>query len=126
MQTTDIIKNFVAGGAIAQNRLVRLGATNLQVLQASAAADALIGVCHQPGGAASGERCDVVINGTADVEFGAAVTRGALLMADGNGRAITAAAAAGTNVRIVGVALTDAAASGDIGQVLLSPGSFQG
>jgi hypothetical protein len=126
MQTTDIIKSFVAGGAIAQFRLVRLGAANTQVLQASAAADALIGVSHQPGGAATGERCDVVINGTADVEFGAAVTRGALLMADANGRAITAAAAAGTNVRIIGVALTDAAALGDIGQVLLSPGSFQG
>ena len=126
MQTTDIIKSFFAGAAIAALRLVRFGANNTQVLQASAGADFVIGVCHQPGGAASGERVDVVINGVCDVEFGAAVARGALLMSDAQGRAITATAAAGTNVRTIGVAMTDAAAAGDIGQVLLSPGSFQG
>lgn len=126
MQTIDIVKSFFAGGAIAQFRIVRFGANNTQVLQASAGADAQIGVCHQPGGAASGERVDVVVNGLCDVEFGAAVTRGALLMADAQGRAITAAAAAGTNVRTLGVAMTDAAAAGDIGQIMISPGSFQG
>jgi hypothetical protein len=73
-----------------------------------------------------GERVDVVVNGLCDVEFGAAVTRGALLMADAQGRAITAAAAAGVNVRILGVAMTDAAAAGDIGQIMISPGNFQG
>ncbi|MCA3266635.1 MAG: DUF2190 family protein [Azospirillum sp.] len=126
MQTTDIVKSFIAGGAIAAFRLVRFGANNTQVLQASAAGDSIIGVCHQPLGAALNERCDVALAGIVDVEFGAAVTRGALLTSDANGRAIVAAAAAGTNIRTIGQAMTDAAAAGDIGQVLLSPGSFQG
>jgi hypothetical protein len=127
MQTMDIVKNFVAGAAIAALRIVRFGANNTQVLQASAATDFSIGVCHQPGGAsAAGERVDVVVTGICDVEFGAAVARGVLLMPDAQGRAITATAAAGTNIRVIGVAMTDAAAAGDIGQILVSQCSLQG
>jgi len=66
-----------------------------------------------------------VLSGVATVEYGGTVTVGALLISDSTGRAIAATAAAGTNVRTIGVAMV-AGVVGDLGAVLLSPGSFQG
>lgn len=118
-------KSFRAGGAISPFRLVRHGTADDTVVQASAVGDALIGVnvnINVPGAQA---RVDIVISGVAEVEYGGTVTRGALLTTDASGRAVVAAPAAGTNNRIIGVAL-EAGVVGDIGTVNLSPGSFQG
>jgi hypothetical protein len=74
---------------------------------------------------ASGERTDIVHTGIADVEFGGTVTRGGPVTSDANGRAVAAAPAAGSNVRIIGFAV-NSQVSGDIGPVLLEPGLMQG
>jgi hypothetical protein len=61
----------------------------------------------------------------ATVTYGGTVTRGQLVISDSTGRAITATATAGTNVRTCGVAMVSGVV-GDLGAVLLTPGSFQG
>lgn len=120
-----LTKTYSAGGAIAERRIVKHGASDGVVLQGAAATDAGFGVCVQPGGAASGERCDVQTHGIAQVVCGAGVTRGQLLTSDANGKVITAAAAAGSNVRVVGIA-DQSGVLDDIIRMLIAPGSFQG
>ena len=124
MSNIILARNYTAGGAIPAFRLVRLSAAETVVL-ATAGTDAIIGAI-QDVSPANGERVDVVHMGVAFIEAGAAVAQGALLMADANGRAITATAAAGSNVRTIGFAIEAAAALGDQIRVQLSPGSFQG
>lgn len=124
MANTLLNKNYTAGAAIAAYRIVKPGASDGEVLQAAAATDSLMGVCESVG-PASGERCDIVKSGIADVEFGGAVTRGGPVTADANGKAVAAAPAAGANVRIIGYAEVSAVA-GDISPVLIAPGVMQG
>jgi hypothetical protein len=125
VSSPTLIRNFVAGGAIAANRIVKFGTADGQVVQAAAATDLLIGVCHQPGGAASGARCDVVLEGVTEVQAGGTITRGTQVTADANGKAVAVTAAAGSNVRVVGTALVSAA-NDDLIPILLGVGSFQG
>lgn len=120
----NTIVNYVAGAAVAPFRVVKLS-SDTAVIQSAAAADFHVGVCVQPAGAASGARLDVSVDGPTDVEFGGTVTRGDLLTTDSVGRAITATAAAGVNVRIIGIALVSAVV-GDIGRIVVSQASFQG
>lgn len=124
MSNPTLIKNFKAEAAIAKYRIVKHGAADDQVLQGALATDSLIGVSTDID-AAINERCDVILSGQADVEYGGAVTRGALLTADASGRAVAAAPAAGANNRTIGVAMVSGVL-GDIGSVSLSPGSVQG
>jgi len=124
MNRPDLIKNLIAGGAISKHRIVKFGADADHVVQASAAADSLLGVAVELDKVAD-ERTDVVLTGAATVEYGAAVSEGDLLSSDADGKAIPAAAAGGSNVRVIGVALVDGV-DGDLGSVLLSQGSFQG
>jgi hypothetical protein len=119
-----LITSHNAGGAIAKRRIVKFGATDLLVVAAALAADFLMGVTTDIAAAAD-ERVDVVRTGITPVEYGGAVTRGAPLTSDAQGRAVTAAPAAGANVRIIGYAEVSGAA-GDIGSVLISPGVMQG
>lgn len=122
--STTLTKGFKAGAAITRRRIVKFGADDASVLLGAAATDALIGVSTEID-AAIGEPCDVHLGGIPEVEFGGAVTRGAQLTSDATGRAIAAAPAAGANVRTIGIALVSAVA-GDIGPIMLSPGSLQG
>lgn len=117
------ILNFDAGAAINGNRILKLSA-DATVVQAAAATDALIGVSDS-NGAASGERIDVTLTGVAEICLGGTVTRGALLTSDSAGKGVAAAPSAGVNNRVIGVALVSGV-SGDIIDVLLSPGSMQG
>jgi hypothetical protein len=119
-----LTKNYTAGAAIAAFRIVKPGAADGAVIQAAAATDFLIGV-NDGVAPASGERTDIVHTGIADVEFGGTVTRGGPVTSDANGRAVAAAPAAGSNVRIIGFAV-NSQVSGDIGPVLLEPGLMQG
>lgn len=125
MSVPTLIRSFTAAAAIGQNRIVHVSAAE-QVSQSAAATAAMVGVCVQPGGAAAGAPCDVALEGIAEVVAGAAISVGALVTADAQGRAIAASAAAGANIRVLGVALEPATAAGDIIPVLLSQGSFQG
>jgi hypothetical protein len=117
-------KNFLAGGAIAAFRIVRMSAADT-VVQASAVGDALIGV-NDGAAPLSGERCDIVMAGMCFVEAGAAFAVGARLTSDGQGRAVAAAPNAGVNNSIIGIAVDAAQAAGDIVRMLISPHSLQG
>lgn len=126
MPNPQLVKSFVAEAAVLPYRVVKFGTADGQVVQSAAATDAHIGVADNLGQATAGARIDVLMSGIAEAEAGAAITRGALLSADSQGRVITAAASAGTNAAVVGRALVSAGAAGEVIPVLLGPGSFQG
>lgn len=124
MANTLLNKNYLAEAAIAPFRIVKMGAADGGVLLAAAATDALIGVCEAVG-PASGERCDVVKVGLADVELGGTVVRGGPITADATGKGVAAAPAAGVNNRVIGFAEISGVA-GDIIPVFISPCVMQG
>ncbi|PCJ57857.1 MAG: DUF2190 domain-containing protein [Rhodospirillaceae bacterium] len=124
MGTPTLTKNFIAEAAITKRRIVKFGTADGQVVQGAAVTDALFGVSADLD-AAINERIDVHVAGIVEVEIGAAVTRGDLLTADANGKAVAAAPAAGVNNNIIGHAMVSAV-DGDIADVLLAPGSTQG
>jgi len=117
-------KNYMAGGTIAYGRLVKFSADRT-VVQAAAATDLIVGVCQQPGGAASGERVDICHSGMPEVEFGGTVNRGDVVTADADGKAVAAAPAGGTNNRIAGFPVATQA-SGDIAPIVMALGFKQG
>lgn len=125
MRNPGLIKNYSAEAAIAAYRIVKFGAADGGVLQSAAAADKHIGVTDRIPAAASGDRIDVTRTGIAEVEYGGNVAAGDQLTADASGRAIAVTASTGANVRVIGVAEV-AGVSGDIGSMLINPGSFQG
>ena len=112
-----LTENFTAGAAIAPFRICKPGASDGLAVQAAAVGDFSFGVSDSLG-AAINERVDIHTMGVVDVEYGAAVTRGALLTSDADGKAVTAVA---TN-RTIGVARVSGVA-GDIGKALLAPGT---
>ena len=124
MSNISLARSFKAEAAIAAFTLVKLGSADGQVLQAAAVSDKLLGVTSDIA-AAINERCDVILEGVADVLYGGTVTRGDLLTSDASGRATTAAPGAGTNNRIIGTALVSGVV-GDIGQVMISQSMMQG
>lgn len=117
--------NFVADAAIAINRLVKHGSGDRNVTPATAATDFIIGVVNETS-INAGERADVVRVGIAWVEAGAAIPRGSPITADGVGRAVVAAPAAGVNNRIIGFADEAATAAGDVIRFAIEPGLIQG
>ena len=125
MRNEGLPQTLLAGGAITKSRIVKFGANDQTVVQSDAAGDSHIGVADSLGQPEAGQTIDVIIDGVALVEYGGNVNAGALLTADASGRAIAATAAAGANVRVIGVAMLGGV-SGDIGSVRLAPGSFQG
>jgi len=125
MNNPDLIKSFLAGAAIAAHRIVKFGADDDHAIQSAAATDAHIGVSGNLGAAAAEERIDITMDDVAEVEYGAAVTRGDLLTADANGMAIPAAPAAGVNNRIIGTAMVSGVLN-DIGSVLIGQNQIQG
>lgn len=125
MANRGLVKSYSAEGAISPCRIVKFGAANYGVLQATAGADSVIGVTDAVLTIAQGESVDIIHSGIAEVELGGGVTRGDLLMSDANGKGIAAAAAAGANVRTIGPALVSGVA-GDKIPVLIIPGTFQG
>jgi len=125
MSNILLVTNHLAEGAIVVNRLVKYGATDRGILQASASTDFIIGSCMESG-AAIGERQDVSRAGIGWVEAGAAIVRGSPITSDASGRAITAAPAAGVNARIAGFADESASAAGDVIRYVIEPGLMQG
>ena len=124
MSNLILAKAFTAGAAIAPYRIVRLASADT-VEQAAAVANALIGV-NTDLTIAANERVEVMLQGIAWVEAGAAIAVGLPVTTDSVGRAVAAAPAAGVNNRIIGFALEAAVAAGDQIRVLLSPGQVQG
>jgi len=128
-----LIKSYNAAAAVTARRVVRFDATSPfpNVQHATAATDNQIGISTMEGDNGTlvtliGQRVDVVLDGVCEAEAGAAFAAGTLLSADTQGRVVTTAAATGVNVRFIAVALQPAVAAGDIVQVYLQQGSFQG
>ena len=105
-----------AGGAVSPHRIVKYGDADGKVVQSAAAGDAHVGISGRATAAAGG-RVEIARAGIADVEFGGNVTRGALLTADADGKAVAAA----DGNRVIGIAEVSGI-DGDIGQVLVAPG----
>lgn len=120
-----IIKNFLATTAMPHRRQVKAGANDGEVALATAPTDNIIGVTDCPGGAAIGDRIDVVLLGETEVEVGGTIAFGAFFTADANGRAVAATPGAGVNARTGGL-MTVGAVSGDIARVLVTPSRIQG
>lgn len=118
------IKSYVASGAVTRRRIVMFGAADNLVSLANSATALSIGISTEID-ALSGEPCDVVREGLADVEYGGAVTRGQPLTSDATGRAVVAAPAAGANVRLIGIAEVSGVL-GDIGTCFVAPSVMQG
>lgn len=116
---------FFAGGTIAPNLLVKIGAADQTVIAAAAATDKILGVSVMNITALSGDRVDVVVNGEYEVKLGGTVARGDFITSDASGLGVAAAPAAGTNNGVVGMAL-EAGVAGDLIAVQLSPGTRQG
>lgn len=125
MSNTPYSKSYVAGANVSPYRIVKPGGTAGTVVHGAAATDKLLGVLDIPAAVPSGQRCDVALNGEVEVELGGAVSEGDQVTSDTVGRAIVAAPAAGSNVRLVGMC-TLGGVLGDIGRVLLKQGSMQG
>ncbi|MFW6058380.1 MAG: capsid cement protein [Persicimonas sp.] len=89
MANPVLTKNFDAGAAIAARRIVKWGSSDKEVVQSAAATDFHCGVADW-GADAEGDRVDVHLVGTCDVEFGGNVSRGEPLTSDGDGKAIEA------------------------------------
>ncbi|RIK92482.1 MAG: DUF2190 domain-containing protein [Proteobacteria bacterium] len=124
MSNPGLVKNYLAGAAIAAYRIVKWSDADGKVVQAAASTDALIGVADNLG-IASGARGDIIRSGLAEVEYGGNVTRGDWLTADADGKAVAAAPAAGVNANVIGRAEVSGVA-GDIGLVAIAPGRIQG
>ncbi|WP_288994756.1 capsid cement protein [uncultured Gemmobacter sp.] len=115
------IRAFEASAAIAGRRIVAFSdaAASSKIAQAATATAPALGVSEAMGAEAGG-MCDVVLAGMAAVDLGGTVTAGAPLMADAEGKAIAASAAAATTRRVVGFAIQPGVA-GDIIDIWLAP-----
>lgn len=125
MKNDGLDKNYTADAAIGKYRIVKFGSADGSVAQAAAPTDLLVGVTGRVTATAAGERVDVSRSGIREVEYGGNVARGDKLTSDANGKAVTAAPAAGANASIIGVAEVSGV-SGDIGSLLIAPGVMQG
>jgi len=104
------ILDFAAGAAIAPRRIVKFDAAANTVIQSAAATDLHIGVYQGEVAAKAGEDAAIGVDGIVEVEAGAAITQGATLTSDAQGRAVTAA----TGNHAWGTALGSAAGAGAV------------
>lgn len=113
--------SYQASGAIRIFRCVKLSGDQT-VAEVAASTDRTLGVIQGPVASdevAKGKGYGVTVLGVSFVTAGAAITRGATVMPDSQGRAVTAATAG--NIPF-GIALKAAANAGDYIPVLLIPG----
>lgn len=98
-------KAYEASAAILGCRIVVFSdtAASSKIATAAAATTPTLGISDAMGAPLDG-MCDVHRSGLVPVELGGTVTAGAPLMADADGRAITATALAATTRRVIGYA----------------------
>lgn len=118
MRNEVFVKTFTATTPIEPYRIVALGAADGVVIQSASATAINLGTSNIIGADTDAMRCDVVMTGIAEVEYGGNVTRGDLLTADADGKAIATTTAG--NI-VIGRALISGVA-GDIGSVFLTNG----
>lgn len=119
MTTPTFIKSFAAAVKI-DPYIIVAAAADQQVTPATSATDLVIGVANEMG-AEAGTMLDVVQGGWGEVRVGGDIDFGDPLTCDANGRAVKAVPAAGSVVRLIGVAMFEGA-SGDIAPYLVAPG----
>jgi hypothetical protein len=110
--------------AVEGYRIVKFGAADDTCTKATAATDLLIGTSDSLD-KATGELVDIGVGHVHDVRLGGAVTRGQPLTSDANAKAIAAAPAAGSNVRIIGFAAQSGVAD-DVIRYHFAPSVMQG
>lgn len=125
MNNPLLVKNFLSGAAIEKYRIVKFGADDDHIVKSAAVGDAHMGVSIEVEASAAEQRIDAVLSGVAEVQYGAAVTRGDMLTSDANGKAVVAAPGAGVNNNIIGQAMVSGVLD-DIGSVNVNPGKVQG
>lgn len=115
-------RSYEASAAVAGYRIVKFSdaASSSKVAHAAANTDPLMGVSDAMG-ADIGGMADVHRGGLVSVQLGGAVNAGDPLTSDANGKAIAAAAAVATTVRIIGYADAPGVAD-DIIDAFLAPG----
>ena len=119
----EVVQNFTASGAIGANLAVYLSGAGVAVLS-TAGTDLGVGI-NGPGATADGAVAAVTLLGVEEAIAGAAVLVGKALMATTGGKLVHATAAAGTVVRVLGYALSAAAADGDRINVFVCPHDSQ-
>lgn len=115
MNIPGLIITLDAGAVVARRRIVKMGSTDYQAVQAAAAGDNFIGVSTDVGASEAGNRIDVITSGVAVVEYGGTVEAGQKLTSNADGKAVTAAA----GNEVIGTALIDGV-DGDEGSVLIA------
>ncbi len=121
----QLIKSFTATTAIPHRRQVKFATNDGEVALATAATDLVVGVSDCPGGAAIGERVDIVMLGETELDMGGTVAAGAFFTADASGKGVACAPTAGNNARAGGIMMVGAV-SGDIARVLITATRPQG
>lgn len=110
--------NAQAGG-IPRNRIVMFGAADTDMVLATGAGVAMMGVTQELA-TVQGEQVDVTHVGIEFVEAGGAFTRGTIITSDAIGRAI----GAGAGQWQIGRALESATAAGDRVRILVTPNYY--
>lgn len=124
-QTSGIEKSVKCAAAIAAPFTIgKFGADDDTMGVAAAATDPLAGV-FQHATANAGDEVRVMLDGVTKIKLGGTVTRGQPLTSDASGQGVAAAPAAGSNVRIIGIAMASGV-SGDIITMLIGPSVMQG
>jgi len=111
-----LVKGYSAGAAITARKIVKFGAADNTVIQATAATDLLLGVAQPDLDTASGDTCDVHLAGIVEVKAGGTIARGDMVTSDANGDAVATTTAAN---RVLGIAEVSGVAN-DIITVILS------
>lgn len=123
-QTSGVEKSVKCTAAVAAFTLAKFGADDDTMSTGVAATDNIVGV-FQHATTVAAEEVRVMLSGVSRVKLGGTVTRGDLIGSDASGQGVTVAPAAGTNNRIVGLALASGVA-GDIIPVLIAQSRPQG
>lgn len=117
-------RSLLAQAAIAGYLIIKHGTADNTAALATAATDKLIGT-NEALAKDVGEMVGYPTAGTGEVCLGGNVTRGDPITADAASKGVTAAPAAGTNVRIIGFALQSGVLN-DVIDYQIAPGLMQG
>jgi hypothetical protein len=120
-RTENLVKSFLAEGAILRNRWIKPGTAAGSILTAAAATDLIIGVSSNIVDTETADMADGILQGIANLKLGGTVTYGARLSSDSSGRGITASG----QVRVGGIAMA-AGVVNDIIPVLIYPSNIEG
>lgn len=114
------VLSYAAAGPLVGKRLAVFDAAG-RLAQATGSTVPIVGAIDSVGAAALDDIVDAHHLGAYPVTAGAAVASGKSVTADAQGRAVQAAAAAGTPVYCVGVSKQAATAAGDEIEIILAP-----